>query len=114
MLHAIYCISFLCLLRSDEALHIQVHELVPEWDKKRLRLTLPFRKTDQYGGELCHSAILKIATKLSHLISRDQSVLSVRDEGSEVAVPCSCGCNVPHFIRSCEAEGISLPKDQGQ
>jgi hypothetical protein len=54
MLHALYTISFLCLLRYDEALHIQVHDIVPEImenGRTRLKLTLPFRKTDQYGGE---------------------------------------------------------------
>jgi hypothetical protein len=49
MLHAVYVISFLCLLRFDEALKIQVHE-VRRLSEKSFALTLPFRKTSQYGG----------------------------------------------------------------
>ncbi|KAK7013482.1 hypothetical protein R3P38DRAFT_3322511 [Favolaschia claudopus] len=37
-----YILAFLCLLRFDEVLKIQVHDI--EW------LTLPFRKTSQFGG----------------------------------------------------------------
>jgi hypothetical protein len=39
-----------CLLRFDEVLKIQMHDikvLVPETS---ISLTLPFRKTDQHGG----------------------------------------------------------------
>ncbi|KAF7329073.1 DNA breaking-rejoining enzyme [Mycena kentingensis (nom. inval.)] len=50
LMHAVYTISFLCLLRVDEALHISVHDI--EFNKDDLdhfTLTLPFRKTDQHG-----------------------------------------------------------------
>ncbi|KAF7326164.1 DNA breaking-rejoining enzyme [Mycena kentingensis (nom. inval.)] len=50
LMHAVYTISFLCLLRFDEALHISVHDI--EFNKDnldRFTLTLPFRKTDQHG-----------------------------------------------------------------
>ena len=50
---AIYIIAFLCLLRVDEVLKIQVKhvEFIRDGDKFQLVLTLPFRKTHQFGGE---------------------------------------------------------------
>lgn len=52
MLTLIYLVAFLCLLRFDEVLRIQWDWIVPEEYKgrRRLKLTLPFRKTHQYGG----------------------------------------------------------------
>ena len=47
---AVYTIAFLCLLHVDEALNIQVEHISMEDDK--VTLTLPFRKTHQFGGEL--------------------------------------------------------------
>lgn len=53
MLQCLYIISFICLLRYDEALHIQWHEIVflrkPN-DRQYIQLRLPFRKTHQLGG----------------------------------------------------------------
>jgi hypothetical protein len=46
---AIYTIAFLCMLRIDEALKIQFHHI--EIGGKKITLTLPFRKTHQFGGE---------------------------------------------------------------
>ncbi|KAF9531329.1 hypothetical protein CPB83DRAFT_761480 [Crepidotus variabilis] len=48
---AIYCIAFLCLLRVDEVLKIRVEHL--EVDGNKVTLTLPFRKTHQFGGWSC-------------------------------------------------------------
>jgi hypothetical protein len=50
MMQAIYLIAFTCLLRFDEGLKIQHHhiEMVDEFNG-HIRLTLPFRKTHQYG-----------------------------------------------------------------
>ncbi|KAK6969681.1 hypothetical protein R3P38DRAFT_2587439, partial [Favolaschia claudopus] len=48
MLHAVYVIAFLCLLRFDEALKIQVHD-IRRINDSCFELTLPFRKTSQYG-----------------------------------------------------------------
>jgi integrase len=48
-LHAIYTISFLCLLRIDEVLKIRRSHI--EFEEDRIILTLPFRKTHQYGRE---------------------------------------------------------------
>ncbi|KAI3619872.1 hypothetical protein WG66_002690 [Moniliophthora roreri] len=59
LMHLAYCITFLCLLQIDEVLNIQFHELeiveVPvgkngEKTKKMLKVTLPFRKTNQFGS----------------------------------------------------------------
>jgi hypothetical protein len=49
LLQAAYVVAFLCLLRFDEVLKIQLHhiELISE---KHVKLTLPFRKTHQFGG----------------------------------------------------------------
>lgn len=59
MLQVMYLISFLCLLRFDEALRIQwswiqldkVQNASGEW-VHRITLLLPFRKTHQTGGKL--------------------------------------------------------------
>jgi len=53
MLQCIYTIAFLCLLRFDEVLKIQAHQLeVIDEVKGEIKLTLPFRKTHKFGGEL--------------------------------------------------------------
>ncbi|KAJ6482435.1 hypothetical protein C8R45DRAFT_1149643, partial [Mycena sanguinolenta] len=45
-----YVLSFLCLLRFDEVLKIQIHDI--EWVSETcIKLTLPFRKTNQFGGQ---------------------------------------------------------------
>jgi hypothetical protein len=44
-----YTIAFTCLLRVDEVLKIQSHEIVM-LDENKLELTLPFRKTSQFGS----------------------------------------------------------------
>ena len=49
-----YNLAFTCLLRFDEVLKIQCHDIryFPSRDevRERLEITLPFRKTSQYGG----------------------------------------------------------------
>ncbi|KAJ4472415.1 hypothetical protein C8R41DRAFT_776370, partial [Lentinula lateritia] len=54
LLHLGYTLAFCDLLRIDELLKIQVHDIVIEKDPKTgvvtLTLTLPFRKTSQFGG----------------------------------------------------------------
>ncbi|KAK7025742.1 hypothetical protein R3P38DRAFT_3316397 [Favolaschia claudopus] len=43
-----YVLAFLCLLRFDEVLKIQIHDI--EWVSDTcIKLTLPFRKTSQFG-----------------------------------------------------------------
>jgi hypothetical protein len=49
LLELAYTLAFNCLLRVDEVLKIQSQDLVLLTDKK-LELTLPFRKTNQFGG----------------------------------------------------------------
>jgi len=51
MLQCIYTIAFLCLLRFDEVLRIQLKDIeVVDKEKGHIKLILPFRKTHQYGG----------------------------------------------------------------
>jgi hypothetical protein len=51
MLQSIYIIAFLCLLRFDEVLRIEMKDIeVMDKFKGHIKLTLPFRKTHQYGG----------------------------------------------------------------
>jgi hypothetical protein len=50
LLYAAYTIAFLCLLRFDEVLKIQVHD-IEIVSPTCIKLMLPFRKTDQNGGE---------------------------------------------------------------
>ena len=54
MLHFLYIISMLCLLRYDEALNIRWDDITTGRDEHGvyfLRLNLPFRKTHQNGSE---------------------------------------------------------------
>lgn len=53
MLHALYTISMLCLLRYDEALRIMWSdiEFVEIDGQNAITLNLPFRKTHQTGSE---------------------------------------------------------------
>jgi len=56
LLHCLYMLSFWCLLRYDEALRIRCEDvrLEPHPSQPRLFrlcINIPFRKTDQLGGE---------------------------------------------------------------
>jgi hypothetical protein len=46
---AIYTVMFVCLLRVDEVLKIKTEHIV--FEDRKVILTLPFRKTHQFGGE---------------------------------------------------------------
>jgi hypothetical protein len=94
MLHALYVVSFLCLLRYDKALQIQAHDL--EWVQKKdgtvgLKLSLPFRKTSQYGGKSCPIRIWPDPVPGSFadvsLSSRCSTLLPLGDAWSALAVP---------------------------
>ena len=50
LLQFAYTISFLCLLRFDEVLKIQAHD-IEFMSETCIKLTLPFRKTAQNGGK---------------------------------------------------------------
>ena len=53
MLQCIYLLSFLCLLRFDEVLQIQLHHITVENEAAAtVSLNLVFRKTKQEGGML--------------------------------------------------------------
>jgi hypothetical protein len=49
LLQAIYTLAFWCLLHFDEVLKIQFQDL-EVISSTCIKLTLPFRKTDQFGG----------------------------------------------------------------
>lgn len=48
---AIYTIALLCMLRVDEVLKIRINHITFDPGMKKFTLTLPFRKTHQFGGE---------------------------------------------------------------
>jgi hypothetical protein len=53
MLQFLYVLSFWCLLRYDEALNIDFNQIEMELGGDGvvyLKISLPFRKTHQYGG----------------------------------------------------------------
>lgn len=57
MLHFLYLVSFWCLLRYDEALHIEFHQVRLEKGQDGimvLEVSLPFRKTHQLGSMYSH------------------------------------------------------------
>lgn len=47
-----YTLAFLCTLRMDEVLNIQVHHIWLDIEKRCFILYLPFRKNAQTGGAL--------------------------------------------------------------
>jgi hypothetical protein len=49
LLQAIYTIAHLCLLRPDEVLKIQVHNITV-YENNSVTILLPFRKSHQNGG----------------------------------------------------------------
>jgi integrase len=53
---AIYTVMFLCLLRVNEVLKIKMEHIV--FEDRKVILTLPFRKTHQFGGKFFHSGLL--------------------------------------------------------
>jgi hypothetical protein len=68
MLQCIYAISFLCLLRFDEVLRIELKDIeVIDKIKGHIKLTLPFRKTHQYGGKSIFSIFTMLEIKPFHL-----------------------------------------------
>ena len=68
MLQCIYAIAFLCLLRFDEVLRIEVKDIeVIDKLKGHIKLTLPFRKTHQYGGNFIASNFTNLEIKPFHL-----------------------------------------------
>lgn len=51
LVRAVALLEFWCLLRGDEGLKIQRHDIIPV-SPTCLEINMPFRKTAQYGGEL--------------------------------------------------------------
>jgi len=68
MLQCVYTIAFLCLLRFDEVLRIELKNIeVIDKLKGHIKLTLPFRKTHQYGGMRPSSIFTNLEIKPFHL-----------------------------------------------
>ncbi|KAL0566422.1 hypothetical protein V5O48_015593, partial [Marasmius crinis-equi] len=68
MLHCAYVIAFACLLRVDEVLNIQVHDIEQGFDDGDviLTITLPFRKTEQFG-EIKPFILRELPDEMRHL-----------------------------------------------
>ncbi|KAF9072883.1 DNA breaking-rejoining enzyme [Rhodocollybia butyracea] len=64
-LHLAYTLSYVCLLRVDEVLKIQSHDIKVVNDET-LRVTLPFRKTNQFG-HIQPFYLKKLPEELKHL-----------------------------------------------
>jgi hypothetical protein len=103
LLHAIYSMSFWCLLRFDEALRIQMHDL-EVISSACIKLTLPFRKTDQFGGSFLYSHCLPTLNLLAdikpfhlHLMHESNAYMCpVRALAEWIAV---CGFNQGYLFR---------------
>jgi hypothetical protein len=86
LLQALYTIAFWCLLRFDEVLKIQFQDLEVV-SSTCIQLTLPFRKTDQFGGEIFRPLIC--FCRLSGHCIRHQAIPSPSPApNAAVHVPC--------------------------
>lgn len=85
MLHALYTVSMLCLLRYDEALRIMWSdiEFVEIDGQNAITLNLPFRKTHQTGSECkAHRLILQDFSSEFYLLIRHCTIHSLRRHGT--------------------------------
>jgi hypothetical protein len=74
MLQCIYVIAFLYLLRFDEVLRIELKDIeIIDKLKGYIKLTLPFRKTRQYGGNFI-SFFTNLEIKSFHLFFNRQEL----------------------------------------
>ncbi|KAG6826038.1 hypothetical protein H0H92_001351 [Tricholoma furcatifolium] len=69
LLQAVYTLAFMCMLRFDEVLKIQAHHIKIDCEKNIVQLSLPFRKTHQFGDEahLCPVRALAMWLKTSRV-----------------------------------------------
>ena len=74
LLGAAYTLAFLCLLHFDEVLKIEMHH-IEFISSEKIKLTLPFRKTHQFGGRKSHP--LKLPSMADPMSLRHQAILSV-------------------------------------
>jgi integrase len=79
---AIYTVMFLCLLRVDEVLKIRMEHVV--FEDRKVILTLPFRKTHQFGGKLLYfeliifiwlTSSIEIKPFVLHLLPEEEAYL---------------------------------------
>jgi hypothetical protein len=72
LLQAAYTVAFLCMLRFDEVLKIQAHDLCVHENGVILRL--PFRKTHQNGGQCPNPGVARLS-HTSHILNfRHQTI----------------------------------------
>ena len=91
MLHLIYIIATLCLLRHDEGLRIMWTDITLDASstgRKRITIRLPFRKTSQYGGKQVSNWLLNL---LIYII-RYTSICSLCTAGPALALSCLSIC----------------------
>jgi integrase len=74
LIQAIYTISYLCLLRINEVLKIRREHIKFE-DNGKVTLTLPFRKTHQFGGRYLTNWITQTTAHLFLLVDIKPFVL---------------------------------------
>ena len=87
---AIYTVMFVCLLRVDEALKIKMEHIA--FEDKKVTLTLPFRKTHQFGGKLLSSLLLLFATNIPN---RHQALRPPpASRGRSLSLPGTCSCRL--------------------
>jgi hypothetical protein len=90
LLHCLYLLSFWCLLRYDEALRICCEDVMTEQHPTqprlfRLRINIPFRKTDQLGGEQLYYR--SRYTKYNSIASRWFTVLPLPPTAASPSLP---------------------------
>lgn len=90
MLGFAYVLSFLCLLRYDETLTLRWHWIKLETvdGRRRIKVSLPCRKTHQLGGEYLFIAMCSWAVLTG--TGRNCPVLPLREPGKAVALPNTC------------------------
>lgn len=88
---AIYTVMFVCLLRVDEALKIRMEHIA--FEDRKVILTLPFRKTHQFGGK--PSSSFTQAYLLYSFDCRHQALRSPpAARGGSLPVPSTCSCRL--------------------
>jgi hypothetical protein len=88
-LHAIYTIAFICMLRSDEVLKTQMEHL--EILSTKVILTLPFRKTHQFGGNFCFISFeFKVSDSMNNRSQTLRAVFACTRGGTPVCLSCNC------------------------
>lgn len=100
MLWLLYIISFLCLLRYDEALHIMWSDVILTEVRTgvyRLELRLAFRKTHQYGGMRVLSLSAHRRTTNCSYGVRHRTILFILQQRTPLAMSDTSICGVGRY-----------------